>query len=206
MTIKEDTTFSKSWLNVLLYIGLIGAVMTVMPVALTIDNGLPSESIITIGDVLATVAEIVFISLLAFKFRNDGIEKPSYALLACYAGVLTFALLVGFLNEEIGFIMSIISIIFSIVIGIVLIISPCTKKIGMWLLLSMAGFILLLAIVLDDFENSNKLVGRFLALLYVYPFAKYMESCLKFLTGSNSQDNSDDNDLQKNMKYIKQNK
>lgn len=203
MSNTTTTTFSKSWINILLYTGIIGAVISILPLVLPIDNDLSSESILDIGDTLTTVAEIGFISLLAFKFRNDGIERPSYMLLSCYAGVLTFALLVGFLNEDIGFIMGIISIIFSIVIGIILITVPYTKKIGMWLLLSMAGFILLLAIVLDDFENSQKVVGIILAMLYVYPFAKYMESFQKLLADSSSEDNSDDNDLIKKYEKYK---
>lgn len=203
MIIKEGTTFSRSWLNVLLYMGLIGAVMTILPVVLTIDNGLPSESIIAIGDFLTTVAEIGFISLIAFKLYKDGVNKPSYVLLICYAGVMALDMLVEFLSEEIGFVMSIITIIFSVIMGFILLLAPTTKKIGVWLLLSLAGIIILLSIVSDDFENSNKLFGILLTMLYLFPFTKYMESCQKFLIGSRSQDNSDDNDLLKKYEIYK---
>ncbi|MCH5219433.1 MAG: hypothetical protein J1F20_02595 [Muribaculaceae bacterium] len=195
MIIIEGTTFSKGWLNVLFYGGLIGVLMTIITYVISNNYDFSTESIEVIGDILATIAEIGFISLIAYKIRKDGIKKPSYQFLACYAGILAINLLVGFINEEVGFLTSFITLIFSVVIGIIFIQAPSTKKIGMWLLLTLAAAILVIAIIPDSFELSEKSFFRILLILYAYPYGKYLESCQKYLSGNNSQDNSKDNGL-----------
>lgn len=189
--IESGVQFSKKLLNIAVYIGIIGAVLSVMSFVFTIDNGFPVETVSNIGDKMTSLAEIVFISLISYKIYKDGIAKPSYALLACFAGVIALDFIVGLISEEVGLVTSIIYLISSVGAGVILFMAKDTKKIGLWSLLSVAGSIILLAVVTnDDFENSQKAVAIALAALYCYPYAKYLESCQKFLVGKEMEENS----------------
>lgn len=183
--IESKVQFSTKWLNIVWYIGMIGAVLSVLPLVFTIENGFPTDTVSNIGDKMTSIAEIVFISLISYKIYKDGIVKPSYILLASFAGLIGLDFIVTLISEEIGFITFIIYILGSIGTGFIFIMSQNTKKIGVWLLLSMAGSVILLAITSnDEFENSQKWVGIALAAIYCYPYAKYLESCQKFLNGN----------------------
>ena len=182
--IVSKVQFSGKLLNVLCYVGIIGAVFSVLPFVFTLDNGFPVDTVAIIGDKLTSIAEIVFISLISYKIYKDEIAKPSYILLACFAGVIALDFIVNLISEEMGFMTSIIYIICSVGAGLIFLMAQDTKKIGMWLLLSMAGSIILFAIVLnDEFENTQKWIGIALAALYCYPFFKFLESCQKLLVG-----------------------
>lgn len=189
--IESNVQFSTKLLNVVWYIGLIGAGLSVLPFVFTIENGFPTDTVSIIGDKMTSIAEIVFISLISYKIYKDGIAKPSYILLACFAGLIGLDFIVTLISEEIGFITLIIYILSSVGAGLIFLMAKDTKKIGMWLLLSLAGSIILLAIVSDDeFENTQKWVGIALAAIYCCPYAKYLESCQKFLNGNETEKNS----------------
>lgn len=186
--IASGVQFSAKILNVVWYIGFFGALLSILPLVFTIDNDFPMEAVSSIGDVMTSIAEIVFISLISYKIYKDGITKPPYALLASFAGVIALDFIVTLISDEIGEITTIIYIIFTVGAGLIFFISQDTKKIGMWLLLSIAGSIILLAIVSnDDFENKQKWIGMALAAIYCYPYAKYLESCQKFLVGDEKE-------------------
>lgn len=191
--IESNVQFSPKLLNIVGYIGLIGAVLLVLPLVFTIENDFPIDTVSNIGDKMTSIAEIVFISLISYKIYKDRITKPSYMLLACFAGIIGLDFIVTLISEEIGIITSIIYILGSIGVGFIFIMSQNTKKLGIWLLLSMAGDIILLAITSnDEFENSQKWVGIALAAIYCYPYSKYLESCQKFLNGNETEKNSYD--------------
>ena len=181
--LETNLHFSPKLLNVIWYVGLIGSVLLILPYVFSVDNDFPVETLSAFGEKLTVLAEIIFISMMAYKIYKDGIVKPSYMLLVGYAGMQILDLLVNLISEEIGFITSMISLFINVVVGIAFLMSPLTKKIGFWLLLSMAGAILLLAILSEGFENNNKWVGIGLSAIYCYPYIKYLEGCQKFLTG-----------------------
>lgn len=183
--IESSIQFSPKLLNIVWYIGIIGAVLSVIPFVFTIDDGFPFEEVAGIGEKLAIISEIIFISLITYKIYKDGITKPSYKLLIVYSGVMFLDFFVSLFSEDLGSVISLISLILSIVTGIFLLMNPLTKKIGIWLLICMASGILLLAITGDDFENTQKWVGIALAAIYCGPYAKYLESCQKFLCKDN---------------------
>lgn len=185
--ITSNVQFSDKLLNVIFYVGIIGAIATVLPFVFTIDNDFPFWTVLQIGEIMTSIAEIVFISLISYKIYKDGISKPPYVLLACFAGIIVLDFLVELISDEIGTITNFIYIISSVGAGIILLMSKNTNKIGMWLLLSLAGFIILFAIIFDEFENTNKWIGIALAAIYCYPYSKYLESCQKFLVGDGKE-------------------
>lgn len=180
--INSGVTFPSKTLNVFLYLGIIGAFFGIFPYLYTDKIGLPIDAISAIGEFVSTLAEVVFISLIAYKLYKDGVTKPSYLYPACYAGLLVFDEIVSLISEEVGAITYILVLIGGIGLGIVFLTGASTKKIGMWTLLSLAGAILMLAIIRNGFESTNKgaLIG--ICLIYLYPYARYLDSCQKFLS------------------------
>ncbi|MCH5231452.1 MAG: hypothetical protein J1F43_06620 [Muribaculaceae bacterium] len=172
-------------LSMLVYVGAIGAVAMVMPLVLKTDSSFPSETVTSIGSTVADVVEMIFMGLLAYKINKEGLSKPSHILLATYAVLTALAIIVDFGSEDMGLILSIVNIILSVVVGFVCLSAPQTKKIGLWLLLSMVGVILLM--VFADPDNTNKNMARLYAALYVIPFAYYLEKCKTFLSGDEEQ-------------------
>ena len=186
--VESNVQFSAKLLNIVFYIGMIGALLLVLPYVFTKNNDFPVETMSDIGDSLTLIVELIFISLISYKLYKDGITKPSYPLLACYAGLMGLDFIVNLISQETGFIIAIIDVICAVGVGIMLLMAQDTRKIGMWLLLSMAGYIILFSIVFnEDFENTQKWVAIGLAAIYCYPFAKYLESCQKFLTGKENE-------------------
>lgn len=180
-----NVKFSSIMLSVLTYVGIIGAVAMVMPLALKTDSDFPDEIVIGIGSTIADVVEMIFMGLLAYKINKEGLSKPSHILIATYAVLTALAVVVDFGSEDLGLILSVVNMILSVVVGFVCLSAPQTKKIGLWLLLSMVGAILLM--VFADPDNTNKTIAKFYALLYVIPFGCYLEKCKKFLSGEEEQ-------------------
>ena len=189
-TITQEGTsvkFSSKMLSVLAYVGIIGAVAMVMPLALKTDSDFPSETVSSIGSTVADVVEMIFMGLLAYKINKEGLSKPSYILIAAYAVLTALVIIVVFGSEDMGLILSMVNIILSVVVGFVCLSAPQTMKIGLWLLLSMVGVILLMAFA--DPDNTNKGMAKLYALLYVIPFGYYLEKCKTFLSGEDEQKN-----------------
>lgn len=188
--INSGVTFPSKILNVFLYLGIVGALFSFLPYVYAKYKGLPVEVFTTIGETMSTIAEVVFISLIAYKLYKDGTTKPSYLYLACYVGIMGLDTIVTLISEDVGLVTSCIVIIVGIGLAIVFLTGASTKKIGIWLLLTFAGLIIMLAIVSEEFEFTNKWAVLGICLIYIYPYGKFLECCQKFL--SKEQENQEE--------------
>ena len=138
-----------------------------------------AEKISFFGNLVYTVSEIILISLIAYKLNKEEIKKPSYVLIASYAVLLGLAAIISLMSEEISLIFDIINIILSIIVGYAFISGENTKKIGIWLLITVVGGIIgLVFIGTGHTVSHNKLI---IALLLL-PTGVYLSSCMKYLT------------------------
>lgn len=182
---SSQITYSSKLLSVLIYAGLIGAVMLLLPLLVEIED-LAGETISDIGNFITDVIEFVFISLIAYKINKEGIPKPSSTLLMFYLGIYALTMIVELISEDMGEVLSYIDIVMGIVIGFVFMLSPNTKKIGIWFFLSIAGLIIVMAVVSNDgIDYQHKGILKLLLALYILPYCKYLEECKKFLTNKN---------------------
>lgn len=142
-------------------------------------EGSAEEKISFFGNLVYAISEIILISLIAYKLNKEEIKKPSYVLLASYAVLLGMAAIISLVSEEISLIFDIINIILSIIVGFAFISGENTKKIGVWLLISVVGGILGLVLLGTGHVHSpNKVIIA----LFILPTAVYLSSCMKYLT------------------------
>lgn len=180
--IDSGIQFPRKLLSVVWYIGIIGATLSVIPMIVSIKD-FPIETTSTIGGFMTSLAELIFISLIAYKLNKDRVQQPSYLIVGCFAGVIALDLIVSLISEEVGFITTIIYLIFTAIMGFIFLTAQATKKIGTWLLLSIAGSIILMSIIANDFETTQKVIAIAVAAIFVGPYAIFLGYCQDFLTG-----------------------
>ena len=173
---SEKIFFPYVPLYIVAILGLVGAAAIMLPIFF---EGEVEENLSVYGNLMYAVAEIILVSLIAFKVYKENLKKPSYVLLASYAVLLGVAAIISLLSDEISLIFDIINIILSIFVGFSFVSGENTKKIGLWLLLSIVGGILFLVAVGYGYADTpNKVIIG----IFLIPIWLYLSNCVKYLT------------------------
>lgn len=169
--------FSEILLYIILAFGIVGTILSLMP--LISQSDALDDKIAFVGEVISGIMEIVLISLIAYKVCKEGLKKPSYGLLVAYVFTYTLSIIISFVSEDLSVIFNVINLILFIVVGFAFLMGEGTKKIGIWLLLSIVGMILLL--VFRNAEATHKETIVITGLMYIIPYYYYLFYCVKFL-------------------------
>ena len=180
----KNITFPTKALTFGVGVGIISSLLNILVLFIEMDE-LPIDTISMVAGMISSVAEAVFISLIAYKIKEEDLTKPSFILLFSYATLTVLCEIVSFGSEEMGFILEVINIILMIVVGFALVKEKITRKIGIGMLLTVVSAIIMISFI-DDIANSEKFLMRILLLTFIAPVIYFYESCKDFLSNKNN--------------------
>lgn len=191
MAIPEDTySFSPTLLNFICVLGIGGAV--VMLISLLLSNFGDLSGLLSFSGCIMDASFIAVYFMLAYKLKSDNVITRAQGMFGM-TGIMAVSFLVNlFSDDEMEFaeVLTIISFLAEIVIAIVLITKNDTRKIGIWSLVSTAGFLIfaywILPEIFSGYRGSGN--GRFITLLVIFPVVKFFESSKKYLCNQQSEE------------------
>lgn len=184
---ETKITFPSKILKPLVYIAGIAEVISLLPY-FNIDSIDFFDSIAPIGDIVATLIEVLLISLVAYKIYKEDLPI-SYKHIIAYAAVSFITISSPLFSGVFELTMVFLLLILSIVVGINFIKFEPTRNIGLFQIANIICIFLLVIFSEELFSVSDKGILKILILATAAPFVMYLGSCYDFLC-----ENKEDND------------
>ena len=193
MTEQNQTQVSAGVLKVCGYIGVIGAALGLLSeiplkrVPRDLENVINILS--SIGDITFDISLGVVLLFAVKKIKTLSEKKPSPMIFSILIGTLALSLIATLCtfgepySEDMFLIISgLLIVVMMIVTGIVCLLVPATKKIGIWMIGAIVGGIVA-AIIADSLDSVNKLTIILIMGIYAVPVGKLFDEIKDYLLG-----------------------
>lgn len=177
---------SSRLLKILVYLAGMAEVIFILPY-FNSDSIDFFESISPIGDIIATLIEVVFLCLVANKVNKEDLPISSKYIIA-YAAISFITLFGPLFSEAFEMVLAVLMLVSSVIVGINFIKLKQTRNIGLFQIASVVCFFLL-ALYSDELLGiKDKGIIKIFLLASIAPFILYLGSCWEFLYGNNEEE------------------
>lgn len=191
---QDEKQYPEKWLNFGCYVGIFGALFEILPQVANSALHAKELEVLSpildvasiIGNAVFTIVEVIFLYLITCKMKSKNMQKPSVLLFYILIASSCLEFIEGFFDDVV--IIGFIYLAMFLVTGFSCLSISEMKKLGISMLLLPVGAIITMIIL----EANNDIHSKWEFILTILPYIAavsfYLDSCAKFLKGSNPEE------------------